>query len=240
MTETAILAAVGIVLIAAAAAVFFVFGKRAGTRAELSRQAQAKATAEETARRILEDAAREADSLRKTAVLTGKEELIHLREDWELEARKRREEIEGDERRVQERENLLNRKYDLLEQREKDAASKAADVGRRQEAMQSREQELDRLMADERRRLEQLAGLSAQEAKAELVQRLADEAQADAANRIRDIRETAKRNADREAKKIIALAIQRIAAEQTAEACASTGLGPSTPSSSRSDRSDAV
>ena len=100
MTETAILAAVGIVLIAAAAAVFFVFGKRAGTRAELSRQTQAKATAEETARRILEDAAREADSLRKTAVLTGKEELIRLREDWELEARKRREEIEADERRV--------------------------------------------------------------------------------------------------------------------------------------------
>jgi len=140
MTETAILAAVGIVLIAAAAAVFFVFGKRAGTRAELSRQTQAKATAEETARRILEDAAREADSLRKTAVLTGKEELIRLREDWELEARKRREEIEADERRVQERENLLNRKYDLLEQREKDAAGRAADVGRRQEAMQSREQ----------------------------------------------------------------------------------------------------
>jgi ribonuclease Y len=83
--------------------------------------------------------------------------------------------------------------------------------------MAAREQELDKLVADERRRLEQLAGLTAQEAKAELMQRLEDEAQADAANRIRDIRDTAKRNADREAKKIIALAIQRIAAEQTAE-----------------------
>ena len=217
MTDTAILAAVGIVLIAVAAAVFFVFGKKSGTSSELARQAQAKATAEETARRVLEDAAREADSLRKTAVLSGKEELIKLREDWEQEARKRREEIEAEERRVQERDTLLNRKYDLLEQREKDASNRAADVGRRQEALQSREQELDRLMADERRRLEQLAGLSAQEAKAELVQRLADEAQADAANKIRDIRETARRNADREAKKIIALAIQRIAAEQTAE-----------------------
>src|SRR4029079_2032188 len=217
MTDTAIFAAVGVVLIAVAAAVFFVFGRKSGIAAELARQAQAKATAEETARRVLEDAAREADSLRKTAVLTGKEELIHLREDWELEARKRREEIEAEEHRVQEREGLLNRKYDLLEQREKDAASRIADVGRRQEALQSRENELDRLMADERRRLEQLAGLSAQEAKAELVQRLADEAQADAANRIREIRETAKKNADREAKKIIALAIQRIAAEQTAE-----------------------
>src|SRR5215212_4774032 len=217
MTDTAIFAAVGVVLIAVAAAVFFVFGKKSGTSAELARQALAKATAEETARRVLDDAAREADSLRKTAVLSGKEELIKLREDWEQEARKRRDEIEAEERRVQERDTLLNRKYDLLEQREKEAAGKAADVGRRQDAMHSREQELDRLMADERRRLEQLAGLSAQEAKAELVQRLADEAQADAANRIRDIREAARRNADREAKKIIALAIQPIAAEQTAE-----------------------
>lgn len=217
MTETAILAAVGAGLIAVAAAVFFFVGKKAGTSGELARQAQAKATAEETAKRVLDDAARESESLRKSAVLSGKEELIRLREDWELEARKRREEIESEEHRVQEREGLLNRKYDLLEQREKDAANRVADVARRLDALQSREQELDRLMADERRRLEQLAGLSAQEAKAELVQRLADEAQADAANRIRDIRETARRNADREAKKIIALAIQRIAAEQTAE-----------------------
>src|SRR6266568_372688 len=111
----------------------------------------------------------------------------------------------------------LKRKYDLLEQREKDSVAQVAGLNARQSAMASREQELDKLVADERRRLEQLAGLSAQEAKAELIHRLEDEAQADAANRIRDIRDTARRNADREAKKIIALAIQRIAAEQTAE-----------------------
>ncbi|MDO8502238.1 MAG: Rnase Y domain-containing protein, partial [Gemmatimonadaceae bacterium] len=217
MTETAWIAAVGSGIIALASAVFFFVGRRAGTKSELARQLQAKSTAEETAKRVLDEAARESESLRKSAVLSGKEELIRLREDWELEARKRREEIEAEEHRVQERETVLNRKYDLLEQREKEASARTADVGRRQEALSSREQELDRLLADERRRLEQLAGLSAQEAKAELVQRLVDEAQADAANRIRDIRETARRNADREAKKIIALAIQRIAAEQTAE-----------------------
>lgn len=217
MTATALLAAVGSGLIVVAAAAFFFLGRRAGRKSEVERQLQARATAEETARRVLEDAAREADSLRKTAVLTGKEELIGLREEWELEARKRREDVESEEKRVLDREGLLNRKYDLVEQREKDAAARVADVGRRQEALASREQELDRLLGEERRRLEQLAGLSAAEAKAELVQRLADEAQADAANKIRDIRETARRNADREAKKIIALAIQRIAAEQTAE-----------------------
>src|SRR4029078_2677835 len=70
---------------------------------------------------------------------------------------------------------------------------------------------------DEPRRVEQLAGLAAQEAKAELIKRREHESKADAPNRIRDIRDTAKRNADREAKKIIALAIQSVSAEQTAE-----------------------
>src|SRR6266550_2876357 len=217
MTLSVWLTAAGIVLIVAASAVFFFVGRRFGRNAEVARQGSAKATAEETSKRILDEASREAESLRKTAVLTGKEELIHLREEWEQEARKRREEIEHEERRVQERESLLNRKYDLLEQREKDSAGQVNALNARQSAMAGREQELDKLVADERRRLEQLAGLTAQEAKAELMQRLEDEAQADAANRIRDIRDTAKRNADREAKKIIALAIQRIAAEQTAE-----------------------
>src|SRR5687768_5860131 len=216
MTLTALIAAALVVVVALSAAFFF-FGRRYGRNAEVARQLQARSTAEETARRILEDATRDAESLRKSAVLSGKEELIGLREEWELEARKRREEIELEEKRVQDREGQLNRKYDMIEQREKDATARMSDVSRRQEALASREQELDRLLGEERRRLEQLAGLSAQEAKAELVQRLADEAQADAANRIRDIREAARRNADREAKKIIALAIQRIAAEQTAE-----------------------
>jgi ribonuclease Y len=217
MTDTALFAAAGLVLVVAASAAFFFVGRKVGAVGELKRQAVARETAEETARRLLEDATREADGLRKTALLSGKEELMRLREDWELEVRKRRDEVEREERRVQERESLLNRKYDIIEQRERDTSTQATALARRQETVTLREQELDKLVGEERRRLEQLAGMSAQDAKAELIQRLEDEAQADAANRIRDIRETAKRNADREAKKIIALAIQRIASEQTAE-----------------------
>src|SRR5688572_30702944 len=111
MTFTALVAA-AVAAVVASAAFFFVIGTRAGRKSEVERQLQAKATAEETGKRILDDATREAESLRKSAVLSGKEELIHLREEWELEARKRRDEIEGEEKRVQERENLLNRKYD--------------------------------------------------------------------------------------------------------------------------------
>jgi len=221
MTSTAWLTAAGILLFAIAGAVFFYIGRKSGGRAELERQQQAKATAEETSKRIVGEAERESESLRKTAILSGKEELMRLREEWEVEVRGRREEIEREERRVDEHEGQLNRKYDLLEQRERETTKRIETVATREKTLGDREQELDKLLGEERRRLEQLAGLSAADAKAELVHRMEEEAHADAANKIREIRETAKRNAEREAKKIIALAIQRIAAEQSVEATVS-------------------
>jgi len=221
MTSTAWLTAAGILLFAIAGAVFFYIGRKSGGRAELERQQQAKATAEETSKRIVGEAERESESLRKTAILSGKEELMRLREEWEVEVRGRREEIEREERRVDEHEGQLNRKYDILEQRERETTKRIETVASREKTLGDREQELDKLLGDERRRLEQLAGLSAADAKAELVHRMEEEAHADAANKIREIRETAKRNAEREAKKIIALAIQRIAAEQSVEATVS-------------------
>ena len=221
MTNTAWLPAAGILLFLLASAVFLYIGRRIGGRTELRRQEQAHTTAEEAAKRIVGEAQREADGLRKTAVIAGKEELIRLREEWELEVRGRREEVEREERRVTDREGQLNRKYDLLEQRERDTARRIETLAGREQTLTQREQELDKLLGEERRRLEQLAGISAADAKAELMHRMEEEAQADAANQIREIRETAKRNAERDAKKIIALAIQRIAAEQSVEATVS-------------------
>jgi ribonucrease Y len=221
MTNTALLAAAGILLFVIAGAVFFFVGRKFGVKTELQRQQQARATAEETAKRIVGDAEREAESLRKAAILSGKEELMKLREEWEVEMRSRREEIEREERKVDEKEGQLNRKYDLLEQRERETTRRTETLGNREKTLADREQELDKMLGEERRRLEQLAGISAADAKAELMHRMEEEAQADAANKIREIRESAKRNAEREAKKIIALAIQRIAAEQSVEATVS-------------------
>ncbi|MBL8958516.1 MAG: ribonuclease Y [Gemmatimonadetes bacterium] len=215
MDQTLLAALGGLVIVASVA--FFVMGRGAGRRAAIAEQALAKATAEETGKRIVAEAEREADSLRKTAVLSGKEELMKAREAWESEARHRREEVEREERRVQERENQLDKKFDLLDQRERDLGRRASDLGRKEKGVGDREAELERLVADERRRLESLAGMSATEAKSELISRLEREAEADAANRIREIREGAKRNAEREAKKIVALAVQRIASEHTSE-----------------------
>ena len=214
MDITALLAALGVLV--ALPAVFF-FGRRTGAAAELRRQAEAKATADDVARRILADAERESETLRKSAVVAGKEELIRLREVFEKDTRERRTEIEKEERRVGEREGTLDRKAESLDQRDREFSRRASEVGRREKAVQTREEELEKLIGEERRRLEQLAGISAGEAKAELIRRLEEEAHADAANTLREIRESARRNAEREAKKVVALAIQRIAAEHTAE-----------------------
>ena len=216
MNATAIAAALGVLTVIASAAFFFI-GKRLGQSAEKRLQAESKSTAEQTATRIVGEAEREAETMRKSAVVSGKEEMIKLREAWEVEVRRRREEVEREEKRIQEREGVLDRKFDVLDGRDKDLAKRATEVGRKEKTVTQREEELEKLVSDEKRKLETLAGMSASEAKAELMQRLEEEAAADAANRLREIRETARRNADREAKRIVALAVQRIAAEHTAE-----------------------
>ena len=132
---------------------------------------------------------------------------------------------------------VLAAKEELMSVREnlhKSLDDKLAGVDRREHELRKLEQQLaDRARAQTTReqeigaRLEQVAGLTAQEAKLELIQRLEREARDEAAALVRNITEQARKNADREAKKIVALAIQRIAAEQTAESSVSAVTLPS-------------
>src|SRR5579885_1940897 len=144
MDLIAIIAALGVLFVAAPA--FFFFGRSAGAKTERERQAAAKATAEETSRRIIGDAEREAENLKKSALVSGKEELIKLRENFESEVRGRRAEVEREERRLSERETVLDRKYELIEQRDKELGRRATDFGRREKQVADREQELDKLV----------------------------------------------------------------------------------------------
>lgn len=206
------------VLVGAIAAVLaFIIGRRGGAASEREQQQRSRTTAEETAARLLDEAKREAETIRKSAVVAGKEELIQLREEFEGEVRRRRSEIERDERRVQDREDQLTRRAEGLDGRDRELAVRIGGLESRDTQIAEREVEAQRLVSEQQHRLEQLAGLSAADAKAEIVRRLEDQAHADAASRLREIRESAKRNADREARKIVALAVQRVAAETTAE-----------------------
>ncbi len=196
-----------------AGAVFYFLGRRAERKlAELSGR-----SAEQQAERILTDANRGAEALRAEAVLAGKEETIRARDEWEAVEKERRGEITRIERRLDERETLLDRRHGQVEEREQDLHRKTQSHRDREQNLQSKEEELSAAAAEHRRRLEQLAGLSTEEAKSQLVQEMTDEARSEAAAIVRDIRDEAKRNADREAKKVLSVAIQRMASDYASE-----------------------
>jgi ribonuclease Y len=168
--------------------------------------AAAAAAAAREAERVLEAA-------KQKLALTAKEEWLAAREQLDRELAGRR----GD---VERREAALDKKLTTLDDRERELERRTRAFGERENALAATEQEA-------RSRLERLAGLTAHEAKQELIRRLEDEAKSDAAALLRDIKEQSKKTADREAKKIVALAIQRMAAEYTAEMSVSTVTLPS-------------
>ncbi len=186
----------------AAGAAFYMVGRRLERR---TADAAARAAAAESERLLAE--------ARQRVVLAAKEELMQAREAFEQEATRRRHESERREQQVEQRLGGLEERARGLEQR-----------GR---ALDDRDQALLAKEAEARARLEQIAGLTAQDAKQELVHRLEDEARTEAAALVRDLKEQARRNADKEAKKILALAIQRLAPESTAESTVSAVALPS-------------
>jgi ribonucrease Y len=150
------------VLVAAGLPIAWVLGKKTGRATEDAKRRAAGEAADQVAKKIVADAEREADAARKQAVLSGKEEVMKVREAWEQEARGRRAEIEKDEKRVTEREQLADKKFEMVDGKEKEVARRASELGRREKLLEEKQAELDQLVGEERRRLEQLAGLSAE------------------------------------------------------------------------------
>jgi ribonucrease Y len=220
ITPPVLWAAVGIVLGA-------LLGFAVSRSRESKRRLLEKQGAQDEASRILERARQEAEGVRKAGELTGREEGLRLREAWEREEDRRREEIERAERRAEERSDALDRQFDRLNTREGELDTQIERLRLQVEEASKEAARIDEERADVRRRLEKLAGLSAPEAKKELMEGLRDAARAEAANSIREIKEQAQREAEREARKIVALSIQRMAADLTAETTVSVVQLPS-------------
>lgn len=214
-----------------AAAVGLVLGGLVGfffaRNREQARQELEKAEGKDEASRILKRANEEADNARKAGELAGKEEGFRLRESWEKEESRRREETERAERRIEERSDALDRQFERLNTREAELDTQSSDLERSTADLASRSASLGEAERAARARLEHLASLSAEDARKELVEDLKDEARAEAANALREIKEQAQRESEREAKKIVALAIQRMAADLTAETTVSVVQLPS-------------
>ena len=167
-------------------------------------------SATEQARKILEDAIKSAESAKKESIISAKEEIFQLKKDADLDIKERRKEVSRLERRVTQKEETLDAKIDGLEKKEAKLNDKIAEADRTKE-------EIRKTLEGQLAMLEKIAGLTREDAKAELVARLDSEMQHETAIKIAEYEERFKDEADSRAKDILSLAIQRCAADHVSE-----------------------
>ncbi len=172
-------------------------------------------SAEMRAKTLLQEAEREAEAARREALVGAKDEIHKMRSEAESELRQRRAEIEKKEDRITQRETNLDQRADSLTRKEQGLDQKEAEIQRARA-------EIDRLAERARSELERVAGMTAQDAKQSLIEDMVEEAKRDAMVLVRDIESQAREEADRRARKIIAIAMQRVASELTTESTVTT------------------
>lgn len=177
-------------------------------------------SAEEAARKIVEDAKRESDAKKKEALLEAKEEIHKLRNELERENKERRIELQRLERRLVQKEENLDRKLDALEKRDDS-------LNRREAELEKSQEKITELYAKQLAELERLSGLTSEEARNLLLANIEDEIKHESAMMIKEIETQAKEEADKRAREVISLAIQRCAADHVAETTVSVVTLPS-------------
>lgn len=167
-------------------------------------------SAEEQAKKIVEDAKHEAETKKKEALIEAKEEILQRKNESEREIKERRNEVSRAERRVTAKEETLERKIETYERKEEALNKKIKDN-------ELKGEQIEQLTRQQLVKLEEIAGLTAAQAKEELVLQVESEARHEMAMRIVEIESQLKEDADEKARKIIALAIQRCASDQVSE-----------------------
>ena len=183
---------------------------------------------EEYARNLLDDAQRRAEEKKKEKIIEAKEEVIRLKNELDREINSRRAEVQRSERRIAQREETLDKKADNLDARETTLERKQAELDRltqeaqdyavrQKTAAETAEQAARELEEKQRVELERVAKMTQEEAKDMIVQRIQKEAFHDAGVMVREIEQNAKNEADKKARNIVAMAIQRCASDHVAE-----------------------
>ncbi|SKA05103.1 ribonucrease Y [Chitinophaga eiseniae] len=173
--------------------------------------------AEQQAKKIVADAQVSAENLKKDRLLEAKEKFLHLKSEHEKEVTQRNQKIAESENRIKQKEQSLNQKNEQLQKHINENEAIKETLNRQMELVTIKRTELEKHQEEHIRRLEKVAGLTAEEAKHQLVESLKEEARSQALSHIQEIIEDAKLKANKEAKKIIIQSIQRTAAEQTIE-----------------------
>ena len=167
-------------------------------------------SAEEEAKRIINEAIKGGENKKREMLLEAKEEIHKSRSEYEREVKERRAEVSKQERRLQQKEEALDKKIDLHEKKEDELAKRIAAIDKKQEEVES-------LKRSQMEVLEKISGLTQEEAKAYILKGVEDDVRHETAMKIKEIETQMKEEADQTAREIIATAIQRCAADHAAE-----------------------
>ncbi len=172
---------------------------------------------ESLGKKILDEARKEAENIKKEARLQCKDQLYQLKQDFEKETQERRQELALLERRLLQKEENLEKKISLLDERETDINKKTRHLSQTEKSLGEKEERYQQLLDEQNARLEQLAGMTAQEAKDLLLKTMEREVRTEAARMVKRIDLEARETASRKAREITALAIKRYASDHVAE-----------------------
>lgn len=177
--------------------------------------------AEAEAEHILEAAKKEVLDKRREVELEAKDLLYRMRQDFEREVKDRKQEITNLEKRLSQKEENIERRIDLLEKKEKEIDLRSENLKKQEDSLKSKDNQLHALIAEEKERLQKISSLSMEEAKQILLSRLNEELNNEKAIFIKRQEEEVRSTADKKAREILSLAIQRCAAEHTVESTVS-------------------
>ncbi|MFH1768437.1 MAG: ribonuclease Y [Candidatus Omnitrophota bacterium] len=177
--------------------------------------------AEAKAKIILDQAKREAEDRKRASDLEAKDLLYRMRQDFEQQTKDRRQEISGLEKRLNQKEENIDRRLELLEKKEKEIELRQENTKKQEDSIKAKDRQLDLLISEEKERLQKIASLSAEEAKQILLNRLNEEITNEKAAVLRRHEEELRTVADKKSREILSLAIQRCAADHTVESTVS-------------------
>ena len=167
--------------------------------------------------RLVEDARKQAEARVKEADLEAKEKRLQMQSDFDRQAQQRREEMKNSERRLQQKEESLDKKTQQVEARIAEVETRDRSLNQREKNVEKREGELDALIDEQRHKLEQISGLTIDQAKQELIRGIENEAKLEAARLVQRIETEATELGNLKARKILGMAIQRMASDYVAE-----------------------
>jgi ribonuclease Y len=196
-------------------------------RARRRQAREAEQATHDTAARIVEEARKEGEALRREAELQAKEVVLRGKSDAEREAKEQRREITAAERRVAQKEEAATKRLEAFTERDRELQRREEDTKRREGELTRLRAEQEQLVEAVRKKLEDTAGLTREEARRDLVDQMTEQARHDAAKTIRQIESEAREEGDRRAKKVVAIAIERLAGEFVAERTVSVVALPS-------------